>query len=112
MTENKTWYLSWPDRVEPIEWDEYRRQHEEDPSQFWGSRGPNPTPELAEHFRWRDMVPSYWEIGLTVWATHCLGCGRWAKKLAGDDSGEGWYWQVTDCKKCGMLDSRVLEGRL
>ena len=112
MTEKKIWYLAWPDRVEPIEWEDYMTKHREDAGRFHNSRGPFPDADMAEEFRWQDSVPRYWECGLTVWATHCPGCGRYAKMLAGDDSGGGWYWQVTDCKKCGILDSRVLEGRL
>lgn len=69
-------------------------------------RGPFPTKEIAEKFRWQDDVPSYWEHGLPVWARPCLRCGKFAKTLAGSDLGGGWAWCVTECKKCGVLDSR------
>lgn len=106
---SETWYLVWPDRIEEIPWDEYRERHSEDAGQFIDSRGPFPTLEDAEDWRWRDMLPGYWEHGMTVYANHCLGCGRWAKVLAFDDEGGGWAWRVTECKTCGILDSRAVE---
>lgn len=104
MTE--TWYLTWPDRVEPIEWDTYMSEHRRDAGQFRNSRGPFPSEEMAEESRFRDSLPGYWEYGLAVYANHCLGCGRYAKVLAFDDEGGGWAWRVTECKKCGIKDSR------
>lgn len=107
MSGQKTWYLAWPDRVEPIEMDFSRVPTVEEFTARHGSRGPFPRPEQAEEARWRDDLVSYWEHGLTVWADHCLGCGLFAKVLAFDSSGEGWSWRVTECKKCGVLDSRL-----
>ena len=72
-------------------------------------RGPFPTKEIAEEFQYRDDLESYWESDMAVYADHCLGCGKWAKVLAFCDSG-GWAWRVTECPKCGILDSRP-EGR-
>lgn len=71
-------------------------------------RGPWPTKELAEKNAYRDDLESYWEHGLTVYADHCLGCGKYAKVLAFNSEG-GWAWRVTECKKCGVLDSRTYE---
>lgn len=69
-------------------------------------RGPFPTREQAEAFQYRDHLESYWEHGLTVYASHCLGCGWFAKVLAFDDQA-GWAWRATECKRCGILDSRT-----
>lgn len=103
----KVVYLVWKDRIEPITWSTYMAEHERDASQFIDSRGPFSTLEEAQNWRWRDRLPSYWEHGLAVYADHCLGCGRWAKVLAFDDEAGGWAWRVTECKRCGILDSRV-----
>lgn len=71
------------------------------------SRGPYPTRELAEAARWYDALPGYFEHGLTVYARHCPGCGKFAKTLAFDDSGlPNFTWAVTECKNCGIIDSR------
>lgn len=70
-------------------------------------RGPFPTNEMAEDWRWNaDRVLGAWEHGLAVYADHCLGCGKFAKVLA-YDYGSGFAWRVTECKHCGILDSRV-----
>ena len=69
-------------------------------------RGPWPTREQAETFEYWDHLPGYWERGLAVYADHCLGCGAWAKVLAFDSSAES-AWRVTECHKCGIIDSRT-----
>lgn len=69
------------------------------------ARGPFPTREQAENARWRDLLPSYFYADLTVHANHCLGCGRWAKTVAFDHS-HRFPWYATDCKKCGVTDTR------
>lgn len=71
------------------------------------ARGPFPTREDAEGFQYCDQLAGYWEHGLPVYADHCLGCGRFAKVLAFDDAGGGWNWRVTECKRCGVIDSRT-----
>lgn len=68
-------------------------------------RGPWPTREMAESFQYMDFLADYWEAGMAVYADHCLGCGAWAKVLAFDDAG-GRAWRVTECHKCGIIDSR------
>lgn len=107
---SNTWYLAWPKKVEPIEWDTYLAEHKRDASQFHGSRGPFPDEEMAEEARWRDFTEDFWEVGLAVYADHCLGCGWFAKVLAFDNEGGGWAWRVTECKRCGVIDQRVKEG--
>lgn len=54
-----------------------------------------------------DVVEDYWQSGITVWADHCVKCGRWAKKLAGCDWADWKSWRVTECSRCGIHDSRV-----
>lgn len=68
-------------------------------------RGPFPTKEMAQEFQYVDMLEDYWDAGMAVYAAHCLGCGKWAKVLAFNDSA-GQAWRVTECPKCGILDSR------
>jgi len=68
--------------------------------------GPQPTREHAESFLYRDSTRGYWEHGITVWAGRCPGCGWFAKRLAGDDRGRGWTWAVTECGRCGIIDTR------
>ncbi len=105
-----TWYLVWPDQIETISWDEYMRGHK-DPhtlANWIHARGPFPGHQLAVEAMHRDCVPGYWKHGLAVYAEHCHGCGRWAKMLAGDNSAGGWHWSVTECSKCGIIDSRNL----
>lgn len=70
-------------------------------------RGPFPTPADAESRMWVDDVPAYWEAGLDVYAVLCPGCGRYAKRLAGTDIAGGWRWAVSECKKCGIRDTRT-----
>lgn len=93
------WWLAAPDGTYQVRaGDEYHIEF---------TRGPFPTQEMAEEHRFRDWVESYWEHGLAVYADHCLGCGKFAKVLAFDNSGMGWSWRVTECKFCGILDSRT-----
>lgn len=69
-------------------------------------RGPFKSRRIAEdEWMWHDMTSAYWWAGLPIYADHCLGCGRYAKVLAFDDAA-GWAWRVTECRKCGVLDSR------
>ena len=68
-------------------------------------RGPWPTREDAEEFEYVDHLPGYWKHGLAVYADHCLGCGAFARVLA-FDSAAGTAWRVTECHKCGIIDSR------
>lgn len=68
----------------------------------------SPTREQAEEFMYDDHIEGCFDHGLEVYADHCLGCGKWAKVLAFADSG-GWAWRVTECKSCGVIDSRTLE---
>lgn len=72
-------------------------------------RGPFPTKEMAEEHAWWNSLPGYWERNLAVYADHCLNCGDFAKVLAFSNSAR-WSWRVTECKRCGIYDSRV-EGR-
>ena len=68
-------------------------------------RGPWPTREDAEGFEYVDHLAGYWERGLAVYADHCLGCGTFARVLA-FDNGADRAWRVTECKDCGIIDSR------
>jgi hypothetical protein len=71
-------------------------------------RGPFATREIAEDARWHDSLPGYFEHDLVVYARHCNGCGWWAKTLAFDDTGlPNFTWSVTECQRCGIVDSRV-----
>jgi hypothetical protein len=70
-------------------------------------RGPFPTRAQAEEFQYRDYLADYWEAGMAVFADHCLGCGAFAKVLAFDSAGN-WAWRVTECRRCGVLDSRLV----
>lgn len=105
----ETWFLAWPDRVEPITWETYRKMHSENPATFHGSRGPFPSEAMAQDERFRDHVEGYWKVGLAVIARHCLGCGRYAKTLA-FDSDANFAWDVTECERCGVIDSRTHTG--
>ena len=69
-------------------------------------RGPFPTREQAEEHQYRDLLEDYWEAGFPVWADHCLECGSYAKVLAFDNEAL-WAWRVTECKDCGIQDSRT-----
>lgn len=70
-------------------------------------RGPFVSPEDAEENRYHDHLEGYWSAGMAVYADHCVGCGKYAKILAFDNQAGGWAWRVTECKHCGVLDSRV-----
>lgn len=93
------WWLAVP-AAEPVQ------VHGGDKYDIDKARGPFPTREMAEDATYRDCLEGYWEHGLSVYADHCHGCGRFAKVLAFDNSGGGWYWSVTECKRCGVIDSR------
>lgn len=117
MTEKarSSWYLAWPWGVEEVDdpvttfhLPEAERRAES--MRRVNARGPFPTREEAEERRWRDNVPGYWKAGLTVLAHHCPACGWFAKVLAGCDEAGGWSWHVTDCRRCGIIDSRVRDG--
>lgn len=69
-------------------------------------KSPQPTREDAERLQYWDHLPGYWEHGLAVYADHCLECGKYAKVLAFDYS-PYFAWRVTECKKCGIRDSRT-----
>jgi len=101
----KGWWICSADREEP--WQPpvgyEMRMHG-----WFEDRGPFPTLEIASKHRWQDDVPSLWKYGLTVWAKRCLKCGKFAKMLAGSDLAGGWAWLVTECKTCGVLDSRCV----
>lgn len=85
---------------------EPRQAHEGDEYDLLTTRGPFRTREDAEAATYRDHLAGYWEHGLSVYADHCLGCGKFAKVLAFDNEGGGWAWRVTECKNCGVIDSR------
>ena len=66
---------------------------------------PFPKRTQAQARQYLDMLPAYWRGNLAVYADHCLGCGAWAKVLA-FDSAYGRAWRVTECERCGIIDSR------
>jgi hypothetical protein len=70
------------------------------------TKGPFKTPEDAIYFRWWDQVPEIKKRGGWNLAKHCLKCGWFARRIAGDDSAV-WYWYITDCRRCGIIDSRT-----
>lgn len=107
--DDDTWYLVWPDRIEPISWREYRAGNRQDRDNWIHARGPFPSHQEAVAWMHYDMLSGYWNHGLPVRADHCLECGAWAKVLAFDNAAGGWAWRVTECKKCGVIDSRNLE---
>ena len=80
--------------------------HTGDPIDIEYHRGPFPTKQDAENHALWDDVPGHFNHGIPVWADHCLGCGKFAKVLAGVNSA-GWAWRVTECGTCGVLDSRI-----
>jgi hypothetical protein len=51
-----------------------------------------------------DTVPMYREVGMTVWADHCPGCGRWAHVIAGNQSADDIVWCRTICERCGIRE--------
>lgn len=117
MSVDETWWWATPNGPEPAEKDPsdpifHKYRHD--------GKGPFPTRAMAEEWRWHDTIMgqnlpyeggSYWDHGMAVYADHCLGCGKYAKVLAGNDEGGGWAWRVTECRHCGILDSRVLSER-
>lgn len=109
------WWLAWPDGVEAVDSPGLDRSKSEadlraESMRRIHARGPFPTREMAEEARWHDMVPRYWKAGIPVLARHCPQCGWFAKVLAGDDAAGGWAWKVTDCRRCGIIDSRTWKG--
>lgn len=109
-THEYTWWYIRPDRpAYPVTGNLDRHLKEK----FGGSghgldvRGGFTSEAEAEEHRWRDSLPSYWAHGLPVWADHCVGCGLYAKVLAFDNVAGGWAWRVTECVRCGVLDSRI-----
>lgn len=98
------WWYIWADRPDPESFPNMLRTFEE------LRRGPFMTKEEAEGERYRDQLEGYWQYGLAVYADHCVACGKWAKVLAFDNTAGGWAWRVTECKYCGMVDSRTYTG--
>lgn len=60
----------------------------------------------TEREKTNDVVASYREAGMWVPASHCPGCGRFARTEAGNDTWPDAYWMVTDCAKCGRWEVR------
>lgn len=112
MAEN--WYLAWPDHIEEVD-DPVTTFHlpeaegRAESMRRINARGPFPSYDMAVDAQCRDDVARYWEWNMAVYAVHCPGCGRFAQMLAGCLEGGGWYWQVSDCKQCGIIDSRTHE---
>lgn len=51
-----------------------------------------------------DMIASYRENDMAVYARKCPNCGRYAHVEAGNPTEH--YWVVTDCTQCGRWEVR------